>query len=63
MVVGVIRTVALNNADAMAPQFSSPYLRHYSWSIFHHPSNNSPWDTHISSQEKSPQLQHEFHMD
>ena len=44
----VINPVTLTNVDAMAPQFSSPYFCHDSWSISHNPSNNSPWDTHLS---------------
>ena len=48
----VFHPITLTNEDYMAPQFSSPYFSHASWSIFHHPSDNSPWDTHIYPQSK-----------
>ena len=40
-----------------------PWIFHDSWSIFHHPSNNSPWGTHIYPTVKPPQSQHEVQMD
>ena len=45
----VIHPVTLTNADFMAPTFSSPYFCRDSWFIFHHPYDNIPWDTHIST--------------
>ena len=59
----VIHLVTLTNADAMATQFLSPYFSHDSWSTFHHPSNNSQWDTHIYTTEKPPPSQYEVQMD
>ena len=55
----IINPVTFTNEDAMAPQWSSPYFCHDIWSIFHHPSENSPWDTHISTPAKPPPLPHE----
>ena len=60
---GVIHTVTLTNADTLTTQFSSPGFLYDSWSIFHHPSNNSPWGTHIYPTVKPPQSQHEVQMD
>ena len=55
--------VTLTNADAMAPHFYSSYFCHDSWSIFHHLSDNSPWDTHLSPLAKPPLSQHEVQRD
>ena len=60
---GVIHPVTLTNADDMAPQFSSSYFWHDSWSIFHFPSYNSPWDTHLPPPENPPPLYHEVQRD